>query len=409
MPALTVGLGLLEMERRWYFPFFTPQAGGSPVLWQHYFWIFGHPWVYIVFLPATGMLSMIVPTFSRRRIIGHTYLALATVLTGLVGFGVWVHHMFATGIPQMSSSFFGAASMTIAIPSAVTIFAWLATMWHGRVVLRLPMLYAIAFIVQFTIGGISGVMSAAVPFDWQGHDTYFIVAHIHYVLAGSSLFGIFAGIYYWYPKMFGRMLDDRLGLWSFWIKVVGFNLAFFPMHIVGLLGMPRRVYTYPGGIGWDLPNLLETIGAYLFAIGLVLMLWNVVKSRLWGTHAPPDPWSAASLEWLAASPPEHFNFAHIPIVGSREPLWDGAVTDGPAFDDARLTPRTSTLDGRLEKPIEMPEENAWVLVLSLSLLLLFAGLLARLEALTIAGGIVSLVAMARWMWPRHDRLLETDV
>jgi cytochrome c oxidase subunit I len=408
MPALTVGLGLLELERRWHFPFFTPDAGGDPILWQHLFWVFGHPWVYIVFLPATGMLSMIVPTFCRRPIIGHTYVALATVLTGLVGFGVWVHHMFATGIPQLSTTFFGAASMTVAIPSAVTIFAWLATMWHGRVVLATPMLFAIAFIVQFTIGGISGVMTAAVPFDWQAHDTYFVVGHIHYVLAGSSVFGLLAGVHYWYPKMFGRMLSERLGRWSVGLTVVGFNLGFFPMHLVGLMGMPRRVYTYPAGLGWELPNLLETIGAYVFALGLGLILWNVVRSRFAGEPALANPWGASSLEWSVASPPPHYNFARIPVVSSREPLWDGGVTEGRAFE-GHITPRTSVLDATLEEPIHLPHENAWTLVMSLTLLLLFVGLLVRVDWIAEAGALLTLVAMARWLWPAPKRVLETEV
>ncbi|HXD47491.1 MAG TPA: cbb3-type cytochrome c oxidase subunit I, partial [Gemmatimonadaceae bacterium] len=268
MPPLTVGLGFLELERQWHFVFFDPSRGGSPLLWQHLFWVFGHPWVYIVFLPATGMLSMVIPTFCRRPMIGHTFVALATVVTGLVGFGVWVHHMFATGLPQLSISFFSAASMTVSIPSAITIFAWLATMWHGRVVLATPMLFAIAFIVQFVIGGISGVMTAAVPFDWQVTDTYFVVAHIHYVLAGGTLFGVMAAIYYWYPKMYGRMLSESIGKASFWLMFVGFNVGFFPMHLSGLLGMPRRVYTYSASSGLGPLNMLSTIGVYVFAVGL---------------------------------------------------------------------------------------------------------------------------------------------
>jgi cytochrome c oxidase subunit I len=407
MPSLTAGLGLLELERQWHFPFFTSQLGGNPLLWQHLFWMFGHPWVYIVFLPAAGMLSMIIPTFSRRPIVGHTLIALATVLTGLIGFGVWVHHMFAVGLPQISTTFFGAASMMVAVPSAITIFAWLATMWYGRVVFATPMLFAIAFILQFTIGGITGVMGASVPFDWQIHDSYFIVAHIHYVLAGSSVFGIFAGVHYWYPKMFGRMLSERLGRASFWTAVVGFNLGFFPMHIGGLLGMPRRVYTYPAGLGWDATNLISTIGAYIFAIGIALILVNVVRSRLVGAPAPPNPWGAASLEWLATSPPEDYNFAHIPVVRGRDPLWEG-FAEGPAFDEGRQTPRTSMLDAELEQPIEMPHDNAWTLVLSLTLLLFFGGILVRSYWLAGIAGILTLIAMARWLWPYQQKVAETE-
>jgi heme/copper-type cytochrome/quinol oxidase subunit 1 len=409
MPPLTAALGFLELERRWNFVFFDPSRGGSPLLWQHLFWVFGHPWVYIVFLPATGMLSMVIPTFCRRPMVGHTFMALATVLTGLIGFGVWVHHMFATGLPQLSISFFGAASMTVSIPSAVTIFGWLATMWYGRVVLATPMLFAMAFIFQFVIGGISGVMTAAVPFDWQATDTYFIVAHIHYVLAGGTLFGVMAALYYWVPKMFGFMMSERVGQASFWLMFVGFNVAFFPMHISGLMGMPRRVYTYSAASGLGTMNLISTIGAYILAVGLVVSLWNFFRSRVVGDAAGNNPWGAASLEWLAASPPEHFNFAHIPLVQSREPLWDNGYSSGPSFDDARLTPRTSALDGTFEEAVEMPHDNAWSIVMPLTLLLTFAALLLRSYTGASIGLGATLFCMARWMWPSVEEVLETDV
>jgi cytochrome c oxidase subunit 1/cytochrome c oxidase subunit I+III len=408
MPALTAALGFLELERHRHFVFFDPARGGNPLLWQHLFWVFGHPWVYIVFLPATGMLSMIIPVFCRRPIIGHTFVALATVTTGLIGFGVWVHHMFATGLPQLSMSFFGAASMTIAIPSAVQIFAWLATMWHGRVVLRLPMLFAIAFIVQFTIGGISGVMTAAVPFDWQAHDTYFVVGHLHYVLAGSSLFALLAALHYWFPKMTGRMLDRRLGLVSFWVLVIGFNLAFFPMHIAGLQGMVRRIYTYPAGGGLGTTNLIITLGAYLFAIGLVLVLANLWRSRRRGALAGDNPWGADSLEWLTTSPPPPYDFERIPLVASRNPLWTDDVVEGPALDDARLTSRTTALDAEPERPLELPEENLWTLVICLGLLAAFTGLLVHWNAVAVAGGAVTLISLARWLWPLPRKVQEVD-
>jgi cytochrome c oxidase subunit 1/cytochrome c oxidase subunit I+III len=409
MPPLTAALGFLELERRWNFVFFDPSHGGSPLLWQHLFWVFGHPWVYIVFLPATGMLSMVVPTFSRRPMVGHTYMALATVVTGLIGFGVWVHHMFATGLPQLSMSFFGGASMTVSIPSAVTIFGWLATMWYGRVVLATPMLFAMAFIFQFVIGGMSGVMTAAVPFDWQVTDTYFVVAHIHYVLAGGTLFGVMAALYYWVPKMFGFLMSERLGKASFWLMFIGFNVAFFPMHISGLMGMSRRVYTYSAASGFGTMNMLSTIGAYVLALGLLLTLWNFIRSRTAGEVAGDNPWGAASLEWLATSPPEHFNFAHIPVVHSREPLWDGGYTPGPVYDNARLTPRTSTLDATLEEPVEMPNDSVWSIVMPLTLLLTFAALLLRSYAWSATGLAASLFCMARWMWPSSEKVLETEV
>ncbi len=409
MPALNAALVLLELERRWHLPFFDPQLGGSALLWQHLFWFFGHPWVYILFLPATGMLSMVIPTFSRRPMVGHTYIVLATVATGFLGFGVWVHHMFATGMPELSMSFFGAASTTIAVPSAIQIFAWLTTMWHGRVWLTTSMWFAVAFIVQFLIGGMSGVASAVVPVDWQITDTYVVVAHIHYVFAGSSLFAVMAAIYYWYPKMYGRMLDERLGKLSFWTAFIGFNLGFFPMHVAGLMGMPRRVYTFQAGLGLESSNVLASIGAFVFAFGLLLVLWNVVRSRVAGAYAPNDPWRAGTLEWLTTSPPAHYNFGRIPVVAGRDPLWDGGYTPGPAYDDGRLTPRTSVLDADLEKVIEMPEDNVWAVLLSLGLLVVPVGILWRWYGVAIGGVVASMLMAARWLWPTHGRVMETEI
>ena len=403
MPALNAALVMLVLERRWHFPFFDPRFGGSPLLWQHLFWFFGHPWVYILFLPATGMLSMIFPVFSRRPMIGHTWVALATVVTGFLAFSVWVHHMFATGLPQLSMSFFGAASMMVSVPSAIQIFAWIATMWHGRVWFTTSLLFGLAFIVQFLIGGISGVMSAAVPVDWQITDTYFVVAHLHYVFAGSSLFAVMAAIYYWYPKMYGRMLNEALGKVSFWTMSIGFNLAFFPMHIVGFLGMPRRIYTFQPGLGFDATNRIETIGAFLFTLGLVISLWNVVQARFAGEIAPSNPWGANTLEWLTTSPPEDYNFAHIPVIASRDPLWDGGYTAGPAYDERRLTPRTSVLDASLEEVIEMPGDDIWAVLLSLALLAIPIGLLWRWFGVAIGGLMVALLMAARWFWPSHAK------
>jgi heme/copper-type cytochrome/quinol oxidase subunit 1 len=409
MPPLTVALGFLELERHWHFVFFEAARGGSPLLWQHLFWVFGHPWVYIIFLPATGMLSMIIPTFSRRPMIGHELVALSTVVTGLVGFGVWVHHMFATGLPQLSMTFFGAASMTISIPSAVTIFAWLATMWHGRVVLATPMLFALAFIVQFLIGGISGVMTAAVPFDWQITDTYFIVAHIHYVLAGGSVFGLFAALYYWAPKMYGRLLDERIGKLSFWTIFIGFNVAFFPMHISGMLGMPRRIYTYPASMGVTGWNVASTFGTYLFGLGILLTAWNLFRGIRAGVVAGNDPWGAATLEWLATSPPEPFNFAHLPTVTTRSPLWDGGFARGPAYDDGRQTPATSALDAHFQRVTELPAENLWSVAIAFGMLLAFAGLLVRSYIGAGLGTAFTLWCLARWLWPTSTHAAEVEV
>jgi cytochrome c oxidase subunit 1/cytochrome c oxidase subunit I+III len=409
MPALTLALVFLELSRRWHFPVFDPTYGGTPFLWQHLFWIFGHPWVYIVFLPAMGMLSMIIPVFSRRAMIGHNLVALATVATGILGFGVWAHHMFATGIPRLSLDFFGGASMLISIPSALQIIAWMVTMFYGRVVMRTPMWFAVGFIIQFLIGGITGVMTAIVPIDWQVHDTYFVVGHLHYVLAGGSVFALFAAIYYWFPKMTGHLLRESLGQVSFWVMFVGFNLTFFPMHIAGFDGMPRRVYTYESGMGLETPNLLSTVGALIFVIGVLLTLWNIVRSRRGGVPAGHNPWSAASLEWSVSSPPESYNFVHIPLVSAREPLWDNGWREGPAYDTARLTPRTSVVEAELEQVIELPEQNLWTLVLPVGLLILFAGLLMQWYVTIAVGLVVTFGSMARWAWPPSRRLAETEV
>lgn len=322
LPSLSAALIFLELDRLFGAHFYDPTLGGNPLLWQHLFWAFAHPWVYIVFLPATGIISMVVPVFSRRPIIGYNYVALATVATGLIGFGVWVHHMFVAGLHGLSISFFSAASMTVTIPSAIQVFAWIATFWYGRPRLETPMLFALGFLVLFTIGGLSGVMTAVIPFDWQVTDTYFVVAHLHYVLVGANVFPVFAGLYYWFPKMTGRLLDERLGRWNFWLMFIGFNLGFFPMHIAGLLGMPRRVYTYQAGIGWDTANLIETIGVYMLALGILVFFVNLMRSRRHGDRAGGNPWGANTLEWATPSPPPAYNFRAIPVVKGRDPLWE---------------------------------------------------------------------------------------
>ncbi|MEO7986217.1 MAG: cytochrome c oxidase subunit I [Gemmatimonadales bacterium] len=408
LPALTVACVMLYFDRRFGMHFFDASTGGHPMLWQHLFWIFGHPWVYIIVLPAMGLMSDLIPTFCRRPLVGYTYVALATVATGILGFGVWVHHMFSTGLPAMSTDFFSAASMVISIPSAVAVFAWLATIWHGRPVMRTPFLFAAGFIVLFVIGGVSGVVTAAVPFDWQVTDTYFIVAHLHYVLVGINVFPVIAGFYFWLPKMTGRLLDERLGRWNFWTMFIGFNLGFFPMHIAGLLGMPRRVYTYPAGLGWDTVNLISTIGSYLFAIGVLLFLINVFWSLRRGRVAGPNPWDGPTLEWAVSSPPPAYNFALLPTVGSRHPLWEerlnepgsrSRITEGPALVEGRETLGVSPLDAQANEVLTMPEDSLYPFFLALSLLVTFYGLLTGAWALAIVGGVLVLVMTVGWLWP----------
>jgi cytochrome c oxidase subunit I len=408
MPSLSAACIMLYFDRRFGMHFFDAAAGGRPLLWQHLFWIFGHPWVYIVVLPAMGIMSDLIPTFCRRPLVGYTFVALATVSTGMLGFGVWVHHMFATGLPDLSTDFFSAASMVITIPSAVAVFAWLATIWHGRPVLQTPFLFAAGFIVLFVIGGVSGVATAAVPFDRQLTDSYFVVAHLHYVLVGINLFPVIAGFYYWLPKMTGRMLNERLGRWNFWTMFLGFNLGFFPMHIAGLLGMPRRIYTYPAGLGWGTVNLVTTIGAYVFAVGVVLFLVNVFRSLRRGPPAGPNPWDAPTLEWATSSPPPAYNFEVLPSVGSRHPLWEDRLREGtarsvldrgPALDEGRETLGVTPLDAEPSEILTMPEDSLYPFLLALSLLATFYGLLTGVWALAIAGGVLVLAMTIGWLWP----------
>ena len=296
--------------------------GGNPILWQQLFWFFGHPWVYVIFLPATGMLSLIIPVFSRRPIVGYPYVAISTILTGVVGFSVWLHHMFTVGMSDLAMSFFSAGSMTISLFTTVQVFAWVATFWKGRPVATAALYYAVGSVALLVIGGLSGVFTGIIPVDWQAHNTYYVVAHIHYVLIGSNVFPVFAGLYYWFPKMSGRMLNERLGKWSFWIMFIGFNLGFFPMHIVGLMGMPRRIYTYAPGLGLQPMNELMTFGAFMLGVGILITLINVMLSMRFGAIAGRNPWSSDGLEWETDSPPKPYATVHIPTVVSRHPLWD---------------------------------------------------------------------------------------
>ncbi|MEX2284261.1 MAG: cbb3-type cytochrome c oxidase subunit I, partial [Gemmatimonadota bacterium] len=319
---LIVGTAMLELDRKSVTAFFKPEFGGDPLLWQHLFWIFGHPEVYIMFIPAVGIVSQIVQTFSRRPIVAYPLMVVAIITTGVLSFGLWVHHMFAAGVPAAATSFFTATSTVIAIPAGVQVFSWIATIWLGRPVWRTPLLFVAGFLIIFTLGGVTGVMLAAVPVDQQAHDSFFVVAHFHYVLIGGVVFPLFAGLYYWLPKITGRMLSERLGRWNFWAMFVFFNVTFFPMHIAGLLGMPRRIYTYPSGLGWESYNLISTIGAIGFATAIALFLINVAWSLRKGPPAGYNPWQADTLEWSQESPPAQAQFQMIPAVRSRHPLWE---------------------------------------------------------------------------------------
>jgi len=405
IPALTAANLLLELDRLYGFRFYDTAHGGDPVLWQHLFWIFGHPDVYIIFLPAVGIVSAIIPVFARRPMVAYSWVVVATVTTAMIGFGVWVHHMFAVGLPQVSMVFFSAASMVIAIPSGIQVFAWIATLLKGRPVLRTPLLYILGFVAVFVIGGLTGVMFAVVPFDQQVTDSYFVVAHFHYVLFGGAVFPIMAGLHYWLPKMSGRMYSERLGQMSFWLVFGGFNLTFFPMHIAGLLGMPRRVYTYPARMGWGAYNLVETIGSYVLALGILAIVVNVVHAWRRGAPAGPDPWGGETLEWTVDSPPPPYNLAILPAVRSPHPAWDAsaqpdvpraAAADDRVLPEGHRTLATGTLAGDAEDVIAMPAESWWPLALAASLLLVFGGLLVGLPVIAVLAAIAALGSLAVW-------------
>jgi cytochrome c oxidase subunit 1 len=321
-PVITIALVFLQFDRFFGTQFYEIAAGADPLLWQHLFWIFGHPEVYILILPAFGLVSEIIPVFSRKPIFGYPVMVYATMLIAFLGFGVWAHHMFAVGMGPIGDTVFGVTTMLIAIPTGVKIFNWIFTMWGGSLKFTTAMKFAIALVALFTIGGISGVMHASPPADLQQTDTYFIVAHFHYVLFGGSMMGIFGGIYFYFPKITGRLLSEKLGSWHFWVTFVGMNLTFFPMHYSGLLGMPRRIYTYEGGQGWDSFNMMSTIGTVILLIGTLFFVYNFFTSFKNGQRAGNDPWGGGTLEWMIPSPPPEYNFARIPKVTSRYPMWD---------------------------------------------------------------------------------------
>jgi cytochrome c oxidase subunit 1 len=327
IPIITVALFELYFDRNFGSNFFNANLGGDPVLWQHLFWLFGHPEVYILILPAMGIVSEVLPVFSRKPLFGYSVVVFSGIAIGFMGWGVWAHHMFAVGLGPVANSAFAASTMFIAVPTGVKIFNWLATTWGGDLRLKTPMLFALGFIGMFTIGGLSGVTHAVVPADYQQTDTYYIVAHFHYVLFGGAIFGLFAGAYYWAPVVTGKMLDETLGKIHFWLMLIGFNLAFGPMHILGLQGQPRRTYQYPKGMGWDFWNAVSTIGAFTIALSILTFTINIFKTKKSKERAPQDPWDARTLEWTIPTPPPEYNFAEIPIVHARDDFWHRKYTE----------------------------------------------------------------------------------
>ena len=388
-PVITVALILLMADRVFDASFFSPGGGGDPTLWQHLFWIFGHPEVYILILPAFGIVSEILPVFSRKPLFGYAAMVFSGAFIAFLGFGVWSHHMFSTGMGPIADSVFAITTMLIAVPTGVKIFNWIGTVWGGSLQMRTPMYFALGFIALFIIGGLSGVMHSSPPADLQQTDTYFVVAHFHYVLFGGSIFALVAGAYFWWPKMFGYLLREGLGKVHFWLMFIGMNLTFFPMHFLGLHGMPRRVYTYPAGLGFELMNQVQTIGSFILGYSFVEFLWNDwVSHRARAAHpAPADPWHGATLEWSIPSPPQHFNFAEEPTVEARDELWRRKRKAGGALPE----PRRVSGEG-----IHMPNPSCWPLVTAIGILVFFLGFMAGGVAVNVLGGAILTYGIFRW-------------
>jgi cytochrome c oxidase subunit I len=380
-PVITVALVFLMFDRVFGTHFYLPSAGGDPVLWQHLFWLFGHPEVYILILPAMGVVSEVLPTFARKPLFGYTVVVYSGVLIGFMGWGVWSHHMFSVGLGPIADSVFALTTMLIAIPTGVKIFNWLATLWGGQIRLTVAMCFALGFIGLFTIGGLSGVTHASPPADLQQTDTYYVVAHFHYVLFGGTMMGLFAGMYYWWPKMTGRLLSEPLGYVHFWLTFIGMNLTFFPMHFTGLLGMPRRVYTYSHDLGVDGMNMASTIGAVILGIGMIVFVYNIWRTRTKGAVAGPNPWGGATLEWSIPSPPPVHNFDVIPTVTSRLPLWDSA-------------PAPKTPPGH----IHVPGGSWWPMVAAAGLPLMALAPLTHTLWIVFVGGAVLIYGIYRWAY-----------
>lgn len=407
-PPLILGSILLELERAAGLPFFDIARGGDPILWQHLFWLFGHPEVYIIFLPAAGIVSTLLPVFARRPIVGYRWIVLAVISTGFISFGLWVHHMFTIGIPHLAQAFFSVASMLIAIPTGIQLFAWLGTLWIGRPVYHIPMLWLVGFLVIFLAGGLTGVMLALVPFNWQVHDTHFVVAHLHYVIVGGVLFPLIAGLYYWLPHFSGRMPSDKLARWGFWLTFIGFNTTFLVMHLTGLLGMPRRIYTYDAGLGWDLPNSISSVGGFILAMGIAMILLDIILHFRIGRPAGVNPWHADTLEWATSTPPQPYNFISLPANPTRHPMWSepdlqATIAEGrhalSEIDHGRReTWGSDPITGKIRDIIHLPG-NSWLpFYAALALAALCISLLVRTYSISLLAVGISLLLLLRWSW-----------
>ena len=402
LPAIVVSSSMLAMDRLIDTHFFNPAEGGDALLWQHLFWFFGHPEVYIIFIPALGMISSIVETFTQRPLFGYPAMVLSQISTAFLGFGLWVHHMFATPLPQLGQSFFTAASTAIAIPAGVQIFCWIATIWSGRPRYTTSFLFVIGFFFLFIIGGLSGVMTASIPYDLQVHDTYFVVSHLHYVLLGGAVFPLFGAFYFWFPKITGRLLSERLGKWNFWLFFIGVNVTFFPMHILGLLGMPRRIYTYLPEMGWGGLNLLVSLGAVIIVVSVSTFLVNVWISLRRGMPAGDNPWDASTLEWATTSPPPPYDHLFIPVVEGRDPLWDVRDRELSVVTGLRTDRHEGLITSIMDAEPELRYEFKGPTILPL-LLAVFGGGCIVLAIFTpwgvTVGAILSLAILICWFWP----------
>jgi cytochrome c oxidase subunit I+III len=412
-PPLIAASTMLEVERKLDTFFYNPAGGGDPLLWQHLFWWFGHPEVYIQLLPAVGIVATVIPIAARRALAGRVFVIASIVAIAILSFGLWVHHMFTVGIPLLALSFFSAASFMITIPTGIIIFLFIATLWRGDFEWSVPLLFSVGFLVTFVNGGITGVMVAIIPFNWQVHDTYFIVAHFHYTLMGGSVMPIFAGLYMWLPKMMGRKLHRGMGIWSFWLIFIGFHTTFFVQHILGFLGMPRRIWTYEAGLGWEVWNLISTFGSYALGIGVLLSIVNFLVSARRGPLAGPDPWGGPTLDWATSSPPAGYNFRKIPDVRSAEPLWDDApLYPEPPEDEAdwrraleepgemkREVLITTGIDARPEHIAEMPGYSIWPFILPLFITVFLVGVLVDSVLLVIVSILGIIWAWVAWLWP----------